>query len=559
MVNCIAVCIGGTGVRCFESFLYSVATGQLDASQDGISKIKVMIVDKDYNCQTIKQCKTAIKSYESFRPLLTDKEQNKDYALPIVELDTRWDLHEILTEKSNRGDVKLKVITRSWNEKLVNALFSENEQDVDLVEGFYGHPSIGATLFDFIMQYAANHIPLVQDIEHRSDGNIDSETRVFVFASVFGGTGAALMPNIAKKFKKAGQKVIVSAAVMLPYFDILPASSEESDQTDVRKIRANSFYRASATALRHYHQAGLVRSAAQDQNYAFDSIYLIGKQPLDYTSDEYANGGERQFSHKHIVDMTAALAACDFFTMGNMPLPTENIFVALLSPTAAKEGDLGAVDWDNLPMADAGKGSDFSARNKMCQFMRFCSVVIQGVQLEMLRKDEYLNRDSRVLKSLFGEKGVFVKWVNCTDQQRADTKKDVSLVFEFCCLFVAYINDVVQSGRKWADKEYNSADFVCELFNRAKIEKLDKYAKSLQQKRDEDSDSIPVNENEPVIENLDELTDIGDLQPVNTNKTLTSVIGAVLGGERHKKGKQYESFALMMRTLYEACSLGNAK
>jgi hypothetical protein len=72
-------------------------------------------------------------------------------------------------------------------------MYSVEEQNVSLDKGFYGHPAIGATLFKKVMNDdKENLMKKVTAGEHRID---DFESRVFIFGSIFGGTGAAILPN----------------------------------------------------------------------------------------------------------------------------------------------------------------------------------------------------------------------------------------------------------------------------------------------------------------------------------------------------------------------------
>ena len=530
MGRSIAVCIGGTGVRCFEAFLYSVAAGQLAAAKE-ITEITVLIVDKDSDCQTILQCKNALMAYESYRHELSGKGE-KLFPLPKIALDERWDLSSVLTGIAGEK-VTLKNATRGGDARLIDALFTYEEQEEDLIKGFYGHPSIGATLFDFITEEKNNTIPLIKDIADRADGNTEGDMRAFLFGSVFGGTGAAILPNIARMFKTANPKVKIGAAVMLPYFDIL---TPEGQPDDVRIIRANNFFRASSTAIRHYAKANMIKSSESDGSYVFDTVTFIGSHPFAVTSERYANGGKEQFSHKHVLDMCAALASCEFFTAKKLPEPGMNTFVTYLS---TKDEVLDAVRWENLPTGDTENGS-YETKDKLCQFVRFCAVMAQGIQLEMLKPDEILQKDSRILKAIFGQKGLLSKKANCDDKQREAIKSQVSQVFKFCRLFLEYMNDVAQSGRNWASKDA-SGDYICALFNRINLEKLHTYAQDLGNSR-----NAP-----PVVENLDELTTIGEKKPVNTEMTLTDVMNRVFSTE--SRGKY--DFASMMKAVYDACSI----
>jgi|GEM_PF-4498536 hypothetical protein len=84
----IAICIGGTGVRCFESFLYSVFAGKI--TDENFRKLRVLVIDKDKNSGALRRCHEAIGEYQSMCKVLDSK--GKILILPEIQLVEDWDI-----------------------------------------------------------------------------------------------------------------------------------------------------------------------------------------------------------------------------------------------------------------------------------------------------------------------------------------------------------------------------------------------------------------------------------------------------------------------------------
>jgi len=365
----IAICIGGTGVRCFEAFLYSIAAGQI--AEDIEKKITVLIIDKDKNCKTVSDCKAAISAYKSMRDTLREGGVDTSFAEIQVEEYTDWDLDEIIKTMVPPGnDVTLKnAVGPSSDNKLLDAMFSDKEQNVPLDQGFYGHPAIGSILFNRVI--ADHPLGLVEEVRRELSG-VGSSSKIFIFGSVFGGTGAAILPHIARLFKDIDNRVVVGGVMMLPYFKV--PSSINSQYLDV--IDDNTFLQKTLTALEHYNGPGykIVKNAPSDSGYCFDTLYVIGMAPRASTTVKYAEGGSDQYSHKHFVDMFAAIAACDFFSR-----KTNNEKEGVYALRIFSQDDVrDDIDWSCIP--NIGDSSDL--RIKLIQLLRTFFNKLEGFHVQ---------------------------------------------------------------------------------------------------------------------------------------------------------------------------------
>lgn len=207
------------------------------------------------------------------------------------------------------------------------ALFTQEERSRDIKNlGFFAHPNVG----NAIVQAA---ILFEQDVE--GDANITTEYKrtkqmivqqlnagenvyvVFV-GSLFGGTGAACMPTIAKDLHTSIKKYChetgtnfdvvfhMSAVMLLPYFT-LPAP------TDGREIVDGSVFDSSTKiAMDHYFRKhpGL-----------FEAVYPIGLPTSYVQPGEAKYGGEKQKNPSSLVEWVAALAIQNFVATHDVNAP----------------------------------------------------------------------------------------------------------------------------------------------------------------------------------------------------------------------------------------------
>ena len=220
---------------------------------------------------------------------------------------------------------------------LAEILFSEEERRLHLDEGFRQRPALGAAL---TLQGVTPESDVWRDLlgALQSAGQ-GEEVRVLLVASVFGGTGAAGFPTVARLLRKAieerglGGRVRLGGVLMLPYF-AFPAPPPGMGPA----IRPDSslFLMQARGALEHY--AGLFRAET-----VFDSLYLLGSDPLIQLG-AYSDGGSLQANPPLLPELVAALAALDFLAVRGDPAKG-----IVATRTAGGE----VVGWDDLPDAGA--------------------------------------------------------------------------------------------------------------------------------------------------------------------------------------------------------------
>ena len=303
------ISIGGTGAKCLEAFVHMNAAGLMRDN----SEINIIYVDPDASNGNLARAKTAVESYiQAYNGM---SQESFFFKNPLKPAERVWN------PVPETAQVNLKTIFERSNmdvktenlHSLFDVLFNEEEQNTKLTQGFRAHPSIGAAVIGDNMDMKEEDSiwrKMVADIG-------EQEARIFFFGSVFGGTGAAGFPNIAKiiknEFRDRGnnpEKIKMAGCLMLPYFQFPPASEEDMkdpDDPDKRIIVPDSgkFLASTYAALNYYKSNSLVGNV-------FDAIYLLGDR--QFVNIKEFNAGQKEQKNKaNFLEMLAALAALEFF------------------------------------------------------------------------------------------------------------------------------------------------------------------------------------------------------------------------------------------------------
>lgn len=324
--------IGGTGARVIESVVHMCASGY------GPEELSIFMVDPDAGNGNLGRTKKLINEYIAVRARFKRTPScplfKTNIKVPKGEKEFVW---EIFTDsKVTLSDYIGYSIMQNANpdqHKLASILFSQEELMQPLNEGFRGHPSIGAV----VMANPDQDVYPFKMLWEDSDTKVNDK-RVFMVGSVFGGTGAAGIPtlgskNLIKYNEKAkmgdngASKVVLGAALVLPYFNI----EGDPDTAETMFVTANDFPIATKAALQYYNEKEL----------GIDQMYLIGDS-LGQHVGKFGVGSTRQNNMPHYIEVVSALAAFDFYGQHfTEELPAKGIF------TASRADE--EVNWGQLP------------------------------------------------------------------------------------------------------------------------------------------------------------------------------------------------------------------
>ena len=326
--------IGGTGARVIEAVINLCAAGY------GPDELSVFIVDPDAGNGNLTRTKSLIANYKKCRDALKRTENNPIFKTDIkIPPDEKGFVWEIFTDKGSTlsSFINYENMKRKKKElaDFASVLFSEQELDTQLNEGFRGHPSIGSVVMSNPDPDSYPFKMLFDDLAERKINDV----KVFLVGSVFGGTGAAGFPTFGSKqilkyhpAAKVGDnksKILLGGALVLPYFTF----ELDNETSEKMFVTANDFPLATKAALQYYNEKDL----------GFDEIYFIGDS-LGQKVGKFGVGSKKQENSPHYIELVSALAAFDFYRHDDVKdLADKMLF------TASRESN--KISWDSLPVS----------------------------------------------------------------------------------------------------------------------------------------------------------------------------------------------------------------
>lgn len=346
------ISVGGSGTRVLESLSHLCVAGLLP-NENGKGHFYAMSIDPDTGNGNLTRTNVLLNCLDKFQHVKVGRET------PLLKTPLR-----LATPSFNWSPVqlgtKLDDVTSYTHfahmsiGKLYESLYTKEERTTILDEGFRGRPSIGAMVMSMNatadVQTAWNNF--INDVN--SDVQIHGSTQIFLAGSIFGGTGAAGLPTIARLLRGifhdhcASGKVRIGGALLLPYFSFAPPPGQEEDIG--LYASADNFLTNTKAALRYY-------ADAKDSGY--DSMYFVGDETM-LPMPHFSIGAATQRNDAHIVDFFAAMAAIHFYSVN------EGQHCYYISRNNNNE-----FKWEDLPAVEMYDGTKISVKERLAQFVRF--------------------------------------------------------------------------------------------------------------------------------------------------------------------------------------------
>ena len=424
------MCVGGTGARIGEAYVYLCAMGYV-----GAGTTEIWIIDRDSNNGNGKNLMDAIEEYRAFRGTCRWSE-TECFAHELI--CKKWDFTAALKGLNVNNTASFRAL--AGGDKNVECVMSFLHDAVSLQEsmeeGFYGRASTGTAMFKALEQAdlwdANSPFTSLQTWIGKRSANVP----VFLVGSAFGATGASVLPNLARAIRKKylDQKKAwpIGAELMAPYFTF------NTENVTDKKVDPNTFWAKTRQALRYYGEDGTVSIRKfQDSvggEAVLDAFYADGCETgATLTGNSpYCTGKEGQDNRSSIVELQAAMNAADFFKTGPEIKPGDSKPATYSYNTGAKAGN----GWDSL---------DPSLKLPMISLARFCLAVLTYIY-PMAHNPKPDTVDD--LKNFFGVNGTPFGIVQSkVTQLDADTmQSNVTCAATFSKRFLDYLDSLVTVG-----------------------------------------------------------------------------------------------------------------
>lgn len=348
------ISIGGSGARVLEALTHLCVAGLLP-NKEHEGHLYAMSIDPDEANGNLTRTRELLKSVEEFQSV--DVGRNTPLLKTPIKLAEPFIWNPAQVGQNLDNILAYPVYEGKPVSKLYEALYTEKERTTVLDQGFRGRPSIGAAVMAKKGLAAAakesawqNLITAVKHDIKTGDGSV----QIFLAGSVFGGTGAAGLPTIARLLReifpaecKSGQ-VRIGGVLLLPYFSFSP--TEEEKKESELFASADNFLTNTKAALRYYDETA---------GSGYDDMYFIGDETMLPIS-KFSVGAGTQCNNAHIIDLFAAMAAVHFY-YGHTGRNSYRI----------SRGQDNAFRWSDLPDVQMKDGSTVSVRERLVQFTRF--------------------------------------------------------------------------------------------------------------------------------------------------------------------------------------------
>jgi|CXWL01.1.fsa_nt_gi hypothetical protein len=381
------ICAGGTGARVLEATLHLCAAGL------GPKTLRLLVIDPDRSNGNGDRATALVDRYveghRRFSRLADPTLRLFGTELDVLDVGRERGLKvwsPVRTSDRLQDLLKINLIGESgMPADLWKLLFTRQELEMDLREGFRARPSVGAAAMSLVALHADEQPWSLLLDKIKNDLAHEAGARVFLAGSVFGGTGAATLFPIARFLRDRfpGPRLKIAAAPFTPYFRFEAAAAAETQPKVPEAARSEDFPTHTRGAVDFY------RQLEQGDTKLFDVLFWVGdSSPKDVP---YAPGGSRQRNPAHLVELIGALALLEFLAAPNA-LQGSCYAAAQPSDEAQPEGTAIPVGWSDLPLVKLTHGE---LRNRLLRFW-LVGLVHLGFAGALVRRPE-IDQDPRLV------------------------------------------------------------------------------------------------------------------------------------------------------------------
>lgn len=320
MAKVFLIGIGGTGMRCLESFVHTCAMGMYDDTE-----VEMLALDTDKDNGNFVRLRKLVENYNKINGGIVKRNTFFSAKIRYYEFSPGYTTNDSFAGLSKYERLNTNR-AKDPSADFVDMFISDDVRNMNLKDGYRAQTQMGSLLMYYAIEQAAyeaqNNLRSrgTNDLrDFLSSMNAGNRQPVFVFGSVFGGTGASSIPIIPLAFRKADRifgrnsNIVDSnyfgSIVLTNYFKF-----DVRDSLNEVVARSENFAINSQSALMFYKEDATVAST-------YRRLYLLGRHS-DKNRDvlDPANGGSRgvtggqeQKNPADYIELLAAFAAYHFF------------------------------------------------------------------------------------------------------------------------------------------------------------------------------------------------------------------------------------------------------
>lgn len=319
--------IGGTGARVITQLVMHLAAGVRPVGEDGkVLKgdfsIVPILIDPHSQCEALVNLSELLNDYRTIHKRLYGEIEDPGKGFFSVKIQT---MHDIASNDVSHDDFTFRLPNvsnnkfkdyigcsdmSSSNRNFMEFLFSKNERETDMAEGFYGSPNIGCVALNSFVD--SPDFAAFKKI-------VNGKDKAFFIGSIFGGTGASGLPLFISNIRyliTSNQvdsqncgKIPIGALIVMPYFKI--SDDEQSPIND------SDFMIKTRSALSYYET---------NMNKRINNVYYIAdqadKSPIPFENDP-GNKDNQKGNKAHLVEFMGAASLLDFIKSNNVEMKND--------------------------------------------------------------------------------------------------------------------------------------------------------------------------------------------------------------------------------------------
>jgi hypothetical protein len=323
------IAIGGTGMRCLESFTHMSAMGLFDSKE-----IDILTLDTDQTNGNKQRVEELIALYNRIK---TTPGKNGGAPNSDTFFSAKLNLYRFWTDYNSPSRTRFKNITKlnsadPDNKLLADLFLEDNVQDYNLAHGYRAQTHLGSYLMYHAIVEAARNLQTGKEKKSEEEEfevffnkifKAGADAKVFIFGSIFGGTGASSIPVLPKALNDAikirdknmslHKDAKFGATLLTEYFSFKKPDASQRANKDDSVIADSSFFTLNSQAALQFYQGDPTVQRT------YKRMYHIGWpiESEDFSKDKNdkitVTGGGDQKNPCHITEFLSACAAFDFF------------------------------------------------------------------------------------------------------------------------------------------------------------------------------------------------------------------------------------------------------